>query len=158
LEETVKSHGGKIEHSTSSGALDETLAQSIVFSLLQKQRHPNFKHFLIPNILISPEEIQIVMYDAEYDVLLCSNIISLYDPFKECLNPETVIIIWMVLHYQMFCPGLPPLLQKYKSHFKELTEPTWDIYSQSLKSDVSDFPEIRKPDFRTYLTFAKEIC
>lgn len=161
LEETDISPGEKsateVKYST-SGALDQTLAQTIVFSLLQKQKHPNLKNFLIPNILISPEEIQILVYDAEYDVLLCSNIIELFDPSELCLNPETLIILWMVLHYRMFCTGLPPLLHKYRSHFKDLTEATWDIYSKSLKCGVSGFPVIEKPDFHTYLTFAKEIC
>ena len=140
------------------GALQQTLAQTIVFSLLQKQKHPEFKNFLIPNILISPEEVQIVMYDAEYDVLLCSNIIKLFEPAAHCLIPETLIIIWMVLHYQKFCSGLVPMLQRYRSHFRELTEETWEIYTQSLKSGVSDFPMIAKFDFHTDLMYSKEIC
>ena len=139
------------------GALEQTLAQTIVFSLLQKQKHPEFKNFLIPNILISPEEVQIVMYDAEYDVLLCSNIIKLFEPAAHCLIPETLIIIWMVLHYQKFCSGLVPMLHRYRSHLREQSEQTWEIYTQSLKSGVSDFLMIAKIDFHTDLMYSKEI-
>ena len=100
------------------------MEQTIVFYLLQKQKHPNFRNVLTPNILISPEEVQIVMYDAEYGILLCSNIIKLFEPVAHCLIPETLIIIWMVLHYRLFCQGLPiqilPMIYQCRSGFKNL--------------------------------------
>ena len=64
----------------------------------------------------------------------------------------------MVLHYQKFCSGLVPMLHRYRSHFRELTEETWEIYTQLLKSGVSDFPMIAKIDFHTDLMYSKEIC
>lgn len=167
FEESNISHGDKsiaeVKHTTSSGARQQTLAQTIVFSLLQKQKHPDSKNFLVPNILISPEEVQIVMYDAEYDVLLCSNIIKLFDPVAYCLIPETMIILWMVFHYPMFCTGLPfqilPMIHEYRSHFKELAEAKWDIYSKSLRSCVSGFPVIDEEiDYRTDFLYTKDIC
>ncbi|XP_062597009.1 uncharacterized protein LOC134258459, partial [Saccostrea cucullata] len=148
LEETKESTGGKsiaeVKHSPLDGVRKQTIAQTIVSSLLQKQNHPDLKNFLVPNILISPEEIQIIMYDAKNDVLLCSNVIKLFICNEFCLG--TVIILWMVLHYRMFCSGLLidnlPMLDEYKSHFKELTQAKWNIYSNLLKGRVSNFPVI----------------
>ncbi|XP_062580626.1 uncharacterized protein LOC134242536 isoform X2 [Saccostrea cucullata] len=145
-------------------AREQTLAQAIVFSLLQKQQRPNLKHFLIPTILISPERMQIVMYDAEYDVMLCSNLMDLFIPGPEgaCLRPETVIIIWTVLHYRMFCPGLPiqtrSVLHAYRSHFQELAGEKWDIYSKKLESEVAEFPVIDEEcDFNDVFLYTMDI-
>ena len=52
---------------------EQALAQTIVFSLLQKKEHPEFKHHMIPNIVISPKEVEVLLYDAENDILLCGN-------------------------------------------------------------------------------------
>ena len=114
-------HGGKSngerKHIPSSSARNQTMEQTIVFYLLQKQKHPNFRNFLTPNILISPEEVQRVMYDAEYDILLCSNIIKLFEPVAHCLIPETLIIIWMVLHYRLICRGKMGHIFKFPEKF-----------------------------------------
>ena len=132
-------------------AREQTIAQTIVFSLLQKQIYPNFQHHLVPNILISPERIQIVMYDAENDVLLCSNNIKLFVHDEFCFKPGILIIIWMVLHYRMFCRGLSvktiPKLHGYRSHFRELAESRWDIYTTLLRSNVSSFPVVNFEGF-----------
>ena len=146
LEGNNTSPGGK--SITEVKAREQTIAQTIVFSLLQKQIYPNFQHHLVPNILISPERIQIVMYDAENDVLLCSNNIKLFVHDEFCFKPGILIMIWMVLHYPMFCRGLSvktiPKLHGYTSHFRELADSRWDIYTKLLHvtSNVSSFPVV----------------
>nr|XP_022333863.1 uncharacterized protein LOC111130887 [Crassostrea virginica] len=39
---------------------EQALAQTIVFSLLQKKEHPALKHHMIPNIVISPKEVEVL--------------------------------------------------------------------------------------------------
>lgn len=118
-----------------------------MFSLVQKQRHPEFLRHMIPNIVISPEKLEIMMYDSDNDVLLCSNPILLFNlgPEKHLMD-ETVIIIWMVLHYRIFCTGLnkakPSLLERCKSNFRQLVASKWDIYLSSLKCCVPGFPSV----------------
>ena len=122
------------------------MAQTIVFSLLQKQKHPEFSHHIVPNIVISPKKVEIMMYDADNDILLCSNPIHLFNLVggDRTLIDETVVILWMVLHYRIFCSGFdkakPYLLGRCKSNFRELVDSKWDIYSKSLKGCVSGFP------------------
>ena len=50
IDDDEDSPGGKKDHEVENQAI----AQTIVFSFIQRKRHPSFKHFLIPNILISP--------------------------------------------------------------------------------------------------------
>lgn len=126
-------------------AIEQTLAQTIVFSLLQKQRHANFENYLIPGILITPHNFQITMYDAENDILLCSNEIPLFlPPDYHCLNPRAVVTLWLVLHYRMFCSGLKLVdsntLIKWQSNFRMFVDSKWEIYSKLLKDSVPRFP------------------
>lgn len=131
--------------------LEQAFAQTIVFSLVQKQRHPDSLDHMVPNIVISPEKFEIVMYDADNDILLCSNSIFLFNldlPENRTLTNEAVVILWMVLHYRIFCSGFNnashEVLERCKSNFKKLVGSRWDIYSNSLKYCVSGFPFIKK--------------
>lgn len=58
------SPGGKTISEGAKGSEDQAIAQTIVFSLLQRQNHPSFQHHLIPNIVITPTEFRVYMYDA----------------------------------------------------------------------------------------------
>ncbi|XP_062615123.1 uncharacterized protein LOC134276851 [Saccostrea cucullata] len=131
--------------------LEEAFAQTIVFSLTENQKHPNCLNHMVPNIVISPEKFEIVLYDAERDILLCSNSIFLFNldlPEHRSLTNEAIIILWMVLHYEIFCSGFEKasndVLVKCKSNFKSLVESKWDIYSNSLKICVPEFPPVKR--------------
>lgn len=98
----------------------------------------------MPGILITPHNFQITMFDAENDILLCSNEIPLFLPPSDyCLNPRAVLTLWLVLHYRMFCSGLKLVdsytLNKWKSNFKVFVDSKWEIYSTLLKDSVSSF-------------------
>ena len=56
----------------------------------------------------------------------------------------------MVLHYRMFCNGLPvedPKLHEYRSHFIDFAESKWDTYTKLLKSCVPSFPVVKNEGF-----------
>ena len=130
-----------------AGTSEQAIAQAIVFSLLQKQRHPNFRNHIIPNILISPDFFQIILYDAEHDISLCSNFIDLFNVNNEGrLSSEVVITLWLVLHYRLFCKGLvfeePTEVEIFKSNFHELAKEKWNIYTNCLKKSVPGFPVV----------------
>lgn len=121
-----------------------------MFSLVQKQRHPDFLNHMVPNIVISPEKFEIMMYDADKDVLLCSNSIFLFNldlPENRTLTNDAIVVLWMILHYRIFCSGFDKakedVLERCKSNFKNLVESKWDIYSNSLKCCVSGFPSVK---------------
>lgn len=155
------SPGGKtiseVKVPSAAGAEDQAIAQIIVFSLLQKQKHPEFQHHLIPNIVISPTDFHIFMYDAVNDILLGSYPLQIFDVETESLRIESVMILWMVLHYRIFCEGIKvnKLTDDFKnidiqSHFKKIAETKWNVYSKSLKENVGYFPPGKK---RTPITF-----
>ncbi|KAJ8308907.1 hypothetical protein KUTeg_013781, partial [Tegillarca granosa] len=129
---------------------DQAIAQAIVFSLLQKSKHPDSKMFLIPTIVISREHFRILMYDAENDVLLRSQSLGLFVTRKSKeLSPTCIVILWMVLHFRIFCSGLKKVglnedlqdLNVVKSRFREkLTPESIKLYDSYLKSNVGSFP------------------
>ncbi|XP_061197458.1 uncharacterized protein LOC133205635 [Saccostrea echinata] len=126
---------------------EEAIAQTIVFSLLQKQQYPNSPNCVVPSILISPDYVQIMIYDAENDILLCSNFMDLYNVNADgCLSSEAVVTIWCVLHYRIFCCGLQfennDEANIYKSNFSRLAQEKWHIYSNCLKNSVNEFPVV----------------
>jgi hypothetical protein len=152
-EEEEVSPGGKmvteVKKKTAVGTSEQALAQTIVFSLLQRQRHPNSLNCMVPNILVSPDYVQIIMYDAVNDVLLCSNFIDLFNVNADGhLSPEVVVILWLVLHYRIFSCGLvfedTVEADIFKSNFQNLAREKWNIYTKCLKSCVPEFPVIEK--------------
>lgn len=131
------------------GTSEQAIAQTIVFSLLQRQRHPNFRTSLTPNILFSPDYIQIIMYDAVNDILLCSSFIDLFNVNADgCLSSEAVVTLWLVLHYRISCCGLHfednVEADIFKSNFHILAKEKWNVYTEHLKSCVPGFPVIEK--------------
>ena len=132
-----------------SGAESQAIAQTIVFSYIQRKRHPHFSNFLIPNILISPKDFRIIMYDSVNDVLLCSVPLSIFQPYpSSSLQIASIIILWMVLHYRMFCVGINTSLvtetigemKKIQSSFKDRAKEKLDLYVNGSKFGVQGFP------------------
>jgi hypothetical protein len=141
------SPGGKtimeVKVSPLQAAQDQALAQVIVFSLLQRQKHPEMAHHLIPNILISPEEFQIFMYDSVNDILVGSRPSKLFHD-ETPLRTESVVVLWLVLHYQEFCQGIQIADSNgdCQSHFRERAHDKWEVYSKLLNENVSSFPTV----------------
>lgn len=128
---------------------DQTIAQAIVFSIVQKIRHPEHKTLLIPTIVMSSTKFRIIMYDAENDLLLQSNTYNLFESSE--LSLGSIIILWIVLHYRTFCSVLKNVdlyqdLDIVKSGFKDKLEALEcnDIYNSKLKSCVASFPKIER--------------
>ena len=131
---------------------DQALAQVIVFSLLQKQKHPELEHHLIPNIVISIDEVKIFMYDSENDILVCSPSLPIFDE-QMSLKTVSIVMLWLVLHYRKFSEGIQ--VDRFaddfndidfKSHFKEKAGTKWDVYARLLKENVSSFTVTNERD------------
>lgn len=72
--------------------MDQAIAQTVVFSFLQKGESPNI---FIPNILISPKEFRVIMYNAENDLLICSQPLNLFtkQDSSDSLNFSSVLVL-----------------------------------------------------------------
>lgn len=109
------------------GVFDQAMAQTIVFSVTQRQRHPALRKVFIPNILVSPTEFRVFMYDSDYDILIYSVPLNIFHYRKDGeLSIPSIIVLWMVLHYKLFCEETKSLIdnrdideEKAKSTFKE---------------------------------------
>ena len=118
----------------------QVLAQTIVFSMLQKRRHPELKHFLIPSIIAKANTVKFFFYDGKNDLLLESKRYNFLWPSTTSKMPgglvfETVIASWLVLNHKILCTGpykecleLAP-----KSRFREFAKPVLQIYDDDLQ-------------------------
>lgn len=121
--------------------MDQAIAQTIVFSFLQKG---GSRKIFIPNILISPKEFRVIMYNTENDLLICSEPLNLFteQESKHCLNFSSLIVLWMVLHYEMFLEDVKQVVQKdciqhVKAEFN--AEANHNVYWTSIQSSVKHF-------------------
>ncbi|KAK3090154.1 hypothetical protein FSP39_009527 [Pinctada imbricata] len=130
-----------------SGTEDQCIAQTIVFSFIQRARHPEFKNHLIPNIVIDCSHFRVLMYDSENDILLCSMLLPIFRNNKLCIT--SIIILWMVLHYRIFCSGIDKArnLEVLKCNFSEIVGEKLDIYSKALKVGEAWFPVVQNSSF-----------
>lgn len=122
--------------------MDQAIAQTIVFSFLQKGGSPNI---FIPNILISPKEFRVIMYNAEYDLLICSQPLNLFTKQDStgCLNFSSLLVLWMVLHYETFLEDVKQVVQEdCIQHVKAEFNPKSNnnVYWTKIKSSVKRFP------------------
>lgn len=77
------------------------IAETIVFSLLQKQCHTEFENQLTPNIFNDRRSFRISMYNADGDCLLSMALYHFYR--KGCLFSPLILTLSMVLHYKQLC-------------------------------------------------------
>lgn len=122
--------------------MDQAIAQTIVFSFFQRKGSPNI---FIPNILISPKEFRVIMYNAENDLLICSEPLNLFTEQEStrCLNVSAVIVLWMVLHYKTFLEDVKQVVQEdFIQHVKAEFNPKSNnnIYWTKIESSVKRFP------------------
>lgn len=136
--------------------VDQAIAQTIVFSFLQKKQHPNV---FIPNILISPREFRVIMYDSNKDILICSKPLHLFASkpssaaasSSEILDSTSITIIWLVLHYGFFSTNLQSYfdkrnldMKKFQAKFHKRAKEKFDVYDKDLKVGEAKFKTHKK--------------
>nr|XP_011445246.2 uncharacterized protein LOC105340752 [Crassostrea gigas] len=117
------------------------IAQTIVFSFLQKKRHPEREHFLTPCIGIGNSELIILFYDSEHDVLLESSRVPLFESSVSCkFSYSSILACWLVVNYKIFCSGLVEEFKICKSNFFLHAREKINIYKDELKfQNVNSF-------------------
>lgn len=118
-----------------------------MFSFLQKGRQELDISF-IPNIMISPQNFRVIMYDAETDLLICSHLLDIFtnDKGSKVLKNSSIIVLWMVLHYEMFLKREnSPFknddkgIKKLKANFEERVAEKKYVYDNQLEFKVRSF-------------------
>lgn len=121
----------------------QMIAETVVFSFLQKKRHPEYCQYLFPCIGVNSQEMVVYFYDAEYDVLLESSPIPLHVTQKSLTGNVSVVAIivsWLVVNHQYLCDGLTQVLKKTRSGFFHQAEKRLFIYENELQ-----FGNIERP-------------
>ncbi|KAK3085338.1 hypothetical protein FSP39_001781, partial [Pinctada imbricata] len=136
----------------------QTFAKSVVFALAHERLQPQFKAF-IPTILITEKELFIIMYDPNSDILVRSQKIPLWSlESSSCLEEEAVIVLWMTLHYRLFCSGMEIFNDAFEnkneiiSHFMESVPEDKVSFYMELDIGVTDFHTEEKEELSRDLT------
>lgn len=141
LENLPGSPGGKapIEVKVKSTVLSgnaQIISQTIVFSFLQKQTHPERKHFLTPCIGVGNTSMIVMFYDSEHDVILESTHIPL---FRTCgvnkyeFDDAAILVSWLSVNYKFLCSGLTEEMKKIDSGFFIEAQEKIKIYEEKLQ-------------------------
>lgn len=134
--ETESADGKSIVEVKMKSALSrnsETIAQTIVFSFLQKKAHPERDSFLTPCIGIGSSELVVMFYDSEHDILLESSSIPLFtDPSSLEFSYTAILVSWLVVNYNFLCTGLPDHMMAYKSDFCVHAGKKLKVYEENL--------------------------
>lgn len=102
--------------------------------------------------MISPEKFRVIMYDAETDLLICSELLDIFtiDNESKILKNSSIIVLWMVLHYEMFLKRENSIFEKdderievLTANFEERVADKIDIYINQLEFKVRSFPKFR---------------
>lgn len=137
----------EVKKNVSDDVLKQALAQTIVFSLIERNRHPERSNHMTPNIVISPQKFKIMLYDAENDIFLVSDYIDLFN--GESLSNNAVIVLWMVLHNRTFCTGFNNVntdrVRSLVSNFNHIVALKWDTYSNLSECFVPKFHPKKNP-------------
>lgn len=142
-EEKTGNSGGK---SAETKAATETLskngqviAETIVFSFLQRQTHPEWSSFLTPCVAVGGLNMLVMFYDCEHDVLLESSMIPLFETTETSeetpsrINIAAILVSWLVVNYKYFCSGLTKDMKvTYKAEFLSQMRNKVDIYEKKM--------------------------
>lgn len=114
---------------------EQIIAETIVFSFLQRKTHPERGNFLTPCIGIRSSELLVMLYDSENDVLLESSCIPLFrDTQTGCEFSYTAILVsWLTVNYKFLCTGLPEDVKKIKSNFFIHAKDKIDVYKNNVR-------------------------
>jgi hypothetical protein len=139
LEEEPDSPGGKspVEVKMKNNSLSrnpQLVAETIVFSFLQKKKHPELSSFLIPCVGIASSAMLLMFYDSEHDVFLESSLVPLLSTTRENMfSVEAILVTWLAVNYRFLCTGLTDEMLPLKAGFFEEAKDRKTIYENDLQ-------------------------
>jgi hypothetical protein len=85
---------------------EQIIAQSIVFSFLQKKEENNYENNLIPCVGVAKNYVTFFMYDCENDIFLESAQIKLMSVQGGDILETGVLALWLAINDRYTCPGV----------------------------------------------------
>ena len=112
---------------------EQMIAQTIVFSFLQKHKHQEYKTFLAPCIGISKKHVVFYFYDSDHDFLLESSCFDLQVPGRG-IKKSTVLAMWLTLNYKYLCSGITVAIKEsgYTADFHTFGKDKMELYKNRL--------------------------
>lgn len=117
----------------------QIIAETIVYSFLQRQTHPEWSSFLTPCFAVGGFNMLVMFYDCEHDILLESSIIPLFETTETTeetprrVNLAAILVSWLVVNHRYLCSGLTKDMKvTYKADFFSQMRNKVDIYEKKL--------------------------
>ena len=122
---------------------NQVIAQTIVFSFLQRKQHSEYEQFLIPSVAVSRKEIIFYFYDSQYDILLRSPAFPLF--VDDGMSMAAILCSWFVMNYKYLCSGVTEgMITAPKANFFEFAGKQLHVYKENLAlGNISVLPERR---------------
>lgn len=117
----------------------QIIPETIVYSFLQRQTHPEWSSFLTPCIAVGRLNMLVMFYDCEHDILLESSMIPLFETTETSeetprrVNLAAILVSWLVVNHRYLCSGLTEDMKvTYKADFFSQMRDKVDIYEKKL--------------------------
>ncbi|XP_045179256.2 uncharacterized protein LOC123538902 isoform X2 [Mercenaria mercenaria] len=136
----------EVKYCGPSQALNQVIAQAIVFAFTEYNRHPSKSKF-IPSVLIDKARYQYVIYSPVDDILLVSNyMVYINDEnFDKKSGYRPFVVLWLILNHRLFftkCPFRRIVRSGFHKNIKNLQQfQNLTEYSKIIHIEQnSDFP------------------
>lgn len=122
----------------------QVLAQTIVNAFCNAKKNNSLSNLFIPSFLVKGSEVSFHMYNCDQDKLLTSEPQMLcreddVDVYK--LNINTILYIWIALHFDIFDSKVEEKLQENFpcSNFKAIVGSKYQIYKEKMTRPLHIF-------------------
>lgn len=114
----------------------QVIAQTIVYSFLQKKTHPERTHFLTPCVGVGNSSMVVMFYDSEQDVFIESSPIPLFQttgPGEMAFDDTAILVSWLTVNYRFLSSGLTTAMRVCKGDFFKEAEEKLSVYEEELQ-------------------------
>lgn len=110
----------------------KVLAETIVNAFCSARRNKSMSNLFIPSFLVRESDASVHMYNCNEDKLITSAPLPLWRKHKgeSVLNINTILYIWIALHFDVFDTSCTNKLQEHfpKSKFQTVVGDQYEIY------------------------------
>jgi hypothetical protein len=135
----------RLSHEFPARYRDRLIAQTIVFSFLEKKEKTTFENYLIPSIGVDNGQFVIFLYDSEHDILLESKVIKLIAPSGRLFQPA-LLALWLVINYSITCSGVTEHMKScgFTADFPKHVGKQLNTYQNCLTFECGHGSEVRE--------------
>ncbi|XP_053398675.1 uncharacterized protein LOC128556873 [Mercenaria mercenaria] len=144
-DDEVVCEGNKSSSEFPAKLRDQLIAQTIVFSFLQKKEKSTYENYLIPSIGIAKKHVVLFLYDSEHDILLESKLIKLWSPGGHIIT-SAVLALWLAINFSFTCSGVTEHMKNcgFTADFPKQVGKELKVYEKCLRFGCGPGSEVKE--------------